>query len=151
MSPTNIAHPYCSKPFTPNTSARRVCEVVCNVYASSPPGIEHSTDRRTALYFRVLLDTDSHPTLTLYGSDTTHQQVQNLRLIISSGHRHWACVSKAVCCFGLVSGGCVDDTVVCYRVSTVRGQQNQAQSSMRQRVFVILGTAVTKFNSESSL
>ena len=39
--------------------------IVCNTYESFPPRIEHSTDRRTAIYCQILLDTDESPTLTL--------------------------------------------------------------------------------------
>ena len=39
--------------------------IVCKTYESSPPRIKHSTDRRMAIYFQILLDTDEPPTLTL--------------------------------------------------------------------------------------
>ena len=51
----------------PNTSAQRVCDIVSNTCKYFPPGMKHSTDRRTALYFRILLDTDE-PTTACTGA-----------------------------------------------------------------------------------
>ena len=39
--------------------------IVCNTYESFPDRIKHSTDRRAAIHFQILLDIDESPTLTL--------------------------------------------------------------------------------------
>ena len=126
--------------------------IVCNTYESFPPRIEHSTDRRTAIYCQILLDTDESPTLTLVRvlyHIPTGAELATSTIYIYSGHRYGACVPKAVYCFGFVSGGCVDDTAVAFQ----RYEDGKVNYSHRwdRGIYFISGTASTKFKFESSL
>ena len=121
--------------------------IVCNTYESFPPRIEHSTDRRTAIYCQILLDTDESPTLTLvrvlYHIPTVVAELATSTVYVN---RYGACVPKAVYCFGFVSGRCVDDTAVAFQ----RYDDSNVNYSHRwdRGTYFISGTASTKFKFE---